>query len=509
MNSSRKRNLVLAMLELTMLLTILNVSNPFVYATEWFSTPDTRITWDNSLDWAPSIAQAQDGRIYVVWHSFEVVTQPDILCKVYNGSSTFPWSPTKKLTDDPSVVDKTPSVTAADSNIWVVWSSNRDGNFEIYCKIHDGFSWSPDTRLTENASIDEFPSIMQDLDGNIWVVWSSNRTGNFEIHYKIHDGFSWQPCGQLTLNEEEDWDPSITQAQDGKIWLAWIRDTELFYKVLFENMTEAISDTQLSNNETSPHPSITQAQDGKIWIAWESDRTQLGSGMDIYCKTFLDGQWSSERITYDSADDLMPTVMQTENGTTWIAWTSTRLGNFDIYYKTDSLPPHVHDLAIVSVTYDPNVTVAYQGLTISIEVVPQNQGANPENFVVSCYANSTLIGSQTKHLSAGQLMPINFEWNTSNVPPGTYTIIANASINGQTDTDPADNTFIDGEVYVKIPGDVNGNRVVDAFDLFDLSKAYESKPGDPNWNPDCDFNRDNKVDASDLLDLTKNLGKTI
>jgi len=55
--------------------------------------------------------------------------------------------------------------------------------------------------------------------------------------------------------------------------------------------------------------------------------------MDIYCKTFLDGHWSEERITYDSADDLVPTVIQIGNGTTWIAWTSTRLGNFDIYCK--------------------------------------------------------------------------------------------------------------------------------------------------------------------------------
>jgi len=39
--------------------------------------------------------------------------------------------------------------------------------------------------------------------------------------------------------------------------------------------------------------------------------------------------------------------------------------------------------------------------------------------------------------------------------------------------------------------------------------AYGSEFGDPDWNPDCDFNGDNKVDASDLFDLEKNYGKTI
>jgi len=60
----------------------------------------------------------------------------------------------------------------------------------------------------------------------------------------------------------------------------------------------------------------------------------------------------------------------------------------------------------------------------------------------------------------------------------------------------------------RFPGDVNGDEVVDASDLFNLSKAYGSKFGDPNWSPDCDFNGDNKVNASDLSDLNKNYGKT-
>ncbi len=55
---------------------------------------------------------------------------------------------------------------------------------------------------------------------------------------------------------------------------------------------------------------------------------------------------------------------------------------------------------------------------------------------------------------------------------------------------------------------MNGDSDVDGSDLFDLSKAYGSKPEDPNWNPDCDLNWDSKVDASDLLEVSKNYGKT-
>ena len=58
-------------------------------------------------------------------------------------------------------------------------------------------------------------------------------------------------------------------------------------------------------------------------------------------------------------------------------------------------------------------------------------------------------------------------------------------------------------------GDVNGDGSVDASDLSEWAEAYGSDPSKPNWNRNCDFNRDCKVDAFDLFDLGKNYGKTI
>ena len=66
-----------------------------------------------------------------------------------------------------------------------------------------------------------------------------------------------------------------------------------------------------------------------------------------------------------------------------------------------------------------------------------------------------------------------------------------------------------GSFEARMLGDVDGDGDVDVSDLFDLSKAYDSAPGDPNWDERCDLNGDNKVDASDLFDLSKYYGKTV
>ena len=61
--------------------------------------------------------------------------------------------------------------------------------------------------------------------------------------------------------------------------------------------------------------------------------------------------------------------------------------------------------------------------------------------------------------------------------------------------------------HIKILGDVDDDGDVDASDLSDLSTAYGSVPSKPNWNPNYDFYRDNKIDALELFAISKNYGK--
>jgi hypothetical protein len=57
-------------------------------------------------------------------------------------------------------------------------------------------------------------------------------------------------------------------------------------------------------------------------------------------------------------------------------------------------------------------------------------------------------------------------------------------------------------------GDSNNDGEVNAADLATFNQAYGSTPSSTNWNTYCDFNRDNKVIASDLHALGKHYGQT-
>jgi len=169
----------------------------------------------------------------------------------------------------------------------------------------------------------------------------------------------------------------------------------------------------------------------------------------------------------------------------------------------------------ISVTFNlvmTNVSISKEvigyGRTASATVRCENYGHYVGSLNVTLYANSTPVQTQNLLLMGQNSTTIVFNWDTTGFAYGNYTISVCATpIVGESDI--SDNTYMGGTVLVTIPGDVTGDRNVDASDLYALSKAYGSTPLTPNWNPNCDIDGDNKVDAADLFDLGKNYWKTI
>jgi len=58
------------------------------------------------------------------------------------------------------------------------------------------------------------------------------------------------------------------------------------------------------------------------------------------------------------------------------------------------------------------------------------------------------------------------------------------------------------------PGDINKDSIVDIFDITTVALAFNSKPGDSNWNPVADINSDNIVDIFDIVVVALHFGET-
>jgi len=506
-----------------LLILILACVTTLVQAINWSS--DIRLTADEYWDLAPSITQTMDGSIWVVWSSDRVDFQDDLY---YKTSSDYGlnWSPDTRLTINSSF-DSGPSIIQTLNGwIWVVWASDRFEDYEIFYKTSSdyGLNWSPDTRLTTNSTQDAQPSITQDTGGTIWVVWTRDTgvSGKYDLFYKTSSdyGLNWSNETRLTTDPSWDLSPSITQTSDGSIWVAWSSfrtgDYDLFYKTSSDYGLTWTPDTQLTADpDYDERPSVVQDVSGSIWVVWHSDRA--GSDSDLFYKTSSDYglTWSLDApLTSDNTDDTSPSATSTDDARIWVAWSSDRTGeperNFEIFYKFSDVIP-VHDVAITDVT--PSTTDVTGGEIVTISVVAENQGTMSETFDVNCYADSTLIGSQTITLDPTTSTTLSFPWTTP-LPTATYVISANATT-VPSETDTSDNTFTDGTVEVTRPpieGDVDGDGDVDIDDLFNVLIGYgmtiEDAMATYGVPPGTDIDGDGSIGLLDLYYVLRDFGES-
>jgi hypothetical protein len=74
------------------------------------------------------------------------------------------------------------------------------------------------------------------------------------------------------------------------------------------------------------------------------------------------------------------------------------------------------------------------------------------------------------------------------------------------ETNTSNNFLIDGQVHIKIFGDINGDGYVNAKDAVQLGLAFCSQQGGPAWNPQADLNQDGYINAKDAILLGQNFG---
>jgi hypothetical protein len=159
-----------------------------------------------------------------------------------------------------------------------------------------------------------------------------------------------------------------------------------------------------------------------------------------------------------------------------------------------------HDVVVITVT--PVSTQLYKGYDTQrnfVYVDVKNNGTIRENVSVSLYRNTTQIGStQTAYnLDPGENSMLTFIFFTTSVPYGNYRIVAKATPMPD-ETDYFNNNLEDGMVKVTIPGDVNGDRKVDVYDLALISAHWSDIPEGP-----LGYDATVDIDASEWIDISE------
>jgi hypothetical protein len=156
----------------------------------------------------------------------------------------------------------------------------------------------------------------------------------------------------------------------------------------------------------------------------------------------------------------------------------------------------VRDVAVTNVT--PFKTVVGQGYYVSLNITVENQGNSTETDVnVTAYANDTVISPMLiSSLAPKEKMTLTIVWKTPGFAKGNYNVSATATP-VKDETDVADNTYVYGIVKVTIPGDVNGDFIVNIKDAALVGLHWQQPIIPPLPSPPWDINGDGVINIKD------------
>jgi len=174
-------------------------------------------------------------------------------------------------------------------------------------------------------------------------------------------------------------------------------------------------------------------------------------------------------------------------------------------------PMGIHDVAVTDIKTSkdgckPMPTVPDNSF-VKVNVTVLNNGNFSETFNVTLFANATAVDTQIViGLAPGAQTELAYRWNTTGWIHGNYIISAYAAP-VPSEVNVADNTYTDGIIKVVIPGDINGDGIVDIFDAILLANAFNALTGSPKWNPNADLKADDLIDIYDAIILANHFGQ--
>jgi hypothetical protein len=297
--------------------------------------PDIRITYDDSvsttfLNYAWSIA-AQEDAVHVVWDDnregfWEIYMS-------YSLDNGITWEHPSRLSDQ-GYDSRNPHCAVAESNIYVMWCDERDGNKELYYKRSSdgGISWTPDMRLTHDPGASVSVSLAARAS-MIHVAWCDDRNGMNELYYKrsTDEGNSWEQDVRLTDDSLASLFPAIA-ATNNSVHIVWTIGWEIYHIRSTDNGTTWGGVTRLTYAPFVSWFSSVALSDSIVHVVWHDQRD---GNMDIFYKRSFDNgvTWDDDtNLTFNPGVSNIPSLAASGDNV-HIAWYDDRDGNYEIYYK--------------------------------------------------------------------------------------------------------------------------------------------------------------------------------
>ncbi len=195
------------------------------------------------------------------------------------------------------------------------------GGDQILARKYSNGAWGDPIEISPAGGDVYRPAISVDGSGQVWVFWSSNEKGNFDLWARpiVED----KPGRAVRLSDAKgsDIDPAATTDSSGKVWVAWQawrdgRASIMAAEQKGSGFSKAALVSSSKGNEWDP--AIAADSSGRVSVVWDSYRA---GNYDIVARTAVSGKWGAETLVAATAKyEAYPSAAYDKSGRLWVAY---------------------------------------------------------------------------------------------------------------------------------------------------------------------------------------------
>ena len=168
---------------------------------------------------------------------------------------------------------------AKDGSVWVSWSQNDSGNWDVYRRRYSPASqtWDEPIRMSDSPGADINAACATDASGDVWWAWQSWQSDNFEI--AISSAGKNRPGVVYLRAPGNQWNPAIAADSHGGVYVAWDSYERGNYDVLIQRVDRGGTGGPVpvaDSPKFEANPSITCDPSGRVWIAYQESDENWG-----------------------------------------------------------------------------------------------------------------------------------------------------------------------------------------------------------------------------------------
>jgi hypothetical protein len=284
----------------------------------------TQVTSSRDEQDYPAAATDGQGNLWVAYLQFtrnpkfagirmavkQPITNYAELAEPSNGDQVFlvrysrgTWSQPMPVSRDHGDLYKPAVAVDGSGRVWVFWSSNTGGNFDLYARAFEANAGGRELHLTSDPGPDVNPVAATDAQGRVWVAWQAFRRGLSQIHAMRQSGAAFGPEVQVAAPAANEWNPAIASSPRGDIAVAWDSYRNGNYDVYVRTFdSEGRPETERQVAATpryEAYPSLAYDPAGRLWVAWEESGENWGKDWGAYETTGIalyQGRWIRAKV---------------------------------------------------------------------------------------------------------------------------------------------------------------------------------------------------------------------